>query len=781
MFSRRFLFYFIFLIAGTGDLYAGDEIPQKPPYATIDEEQFSHWLEVKKEKQATLDELIAAAGGDQSSYLNSLVLENSPYLLRHASNPINWQPWNTSVLNSAKEKGKLVFLSIGYSTCHWCHVMEKQSFVNEEVATLLNQHYVSVKVDREQLPDIDAYYSNALEAVVGSSGWPVSVVLDPQGNILFIHSYLDQPKLLKLLARFASLWQKNPSALKSNAALIAQLINVKSSPEVQTEWNDALLHETEKTLLGLLDRQTGGFAGEHKFPAEASLFFMLNQIEKSATTDTPALSEAFQQQLKAMALGGLYDHIHGGFHRYSTDSQWQVPHYEKMLYNQAQLMIVYSRAYRLFGDPLYRFIVKDIADFLRNWMYEAGAGFYSAIDADYQGHEGLYYLWSQDELGRLLAPTNNALKTYSFEQADLLGVILGEPESEASLLVRNKLRQARVDNSRPHIDKKIITAWNAQMVWALAEAYTATGDEAYRQWAEENIELLWSNHFNSADGRLIRNRYLAEAAAQGRLDDYAYLATALVKVYDINSDKLWLERAEYLVKVAVDLFMDEDGGFYFSAKTDEAESHVVRVKTQRDGELLPAGAVLAEVLRELYKRTGDNQYRDLMKQAETFLKKRFIAAGIDNLYAGAVLSDNISGSTMPLQYFAKGKGRVSMSAKAGSCAAKNNIRLDIHLDTGWHVNSSQPLMAMLKPTKVDIEGTARLIKVAYPEGVKKTLGFQQQPLSLYEGDFSITLELLQNSPIDRAVAAVKLQACSDKVCLLPETVRISLPGLPSIC
>ena len=775
MFSRRFLFYFIFLITGTGHLYADDKLPQKPPYATIDEEKFAHWLEVKKEKQATLDELIAAAGGEHSPYLNSLVLENSPYLLRHASNPINWQPWNTSVLNSAKENGKLIFLSIGYSTCHWCHVMEKQSFVDEEVAALLNQHYVSIKVDREQLPDIDAYYSNALEAVVGSSGWPVSVVLDPQGNILFINSYLDQPKLLKLLARFASLWERKPSALKSNAALIAQLINVQSSPEVTTEWNDELLDEAEKTLLGLLDRQAGGFAGEQKFPAEASLFFMLNRIEKSSATDTPALSEAFQQQLKAMARGGLYDHVHGGFHRYSTDSQWQVPHYEKMLYNQAQLMIVYSRAYRLFGDPLYRFVVKDMADFLRNWMYEAGAGFYSAIDADYQGHEGLYYLWSQDELGRLLTPTNN-LKTYSFEQGDLLGVILGEPESEASLLARNKLLQARKTKSRPHIDKKIITAWNAQMVWAFAEAYTATGDEVYRQWAEGSIALLWENHFDSADGRLIRSRYMAEAAAQGRLDDYAYLAMALVKVYDINSDEQWLERAEYVGKAAVDLFMDEDGGFYLSAKTDEVESHVTRVKSQRDGELLPAGAVLADVLRKLYKRTGDNQYRDLMKRAETFLKKRFIAAGIDNLYAGSVLSDNISGSTMPLQYFAKGKGRVSMLAKAGSCAAKNNIRLDIHLDSGWHVNSSQPLMAMLKPTKVDIEGAARLIKTTYPEGLKKTLGFHQQALSLYEGDFSINLELLQGSPIDRAVAAVKLQACSDKVCLLPEIVRISLPS-----
>lgn len=772
------------MISASISLQAETTELKAPPFSNVTDQQFSHWLEVKKNKQNTLDELISSAGGEAhaSPYLNSLILENSPYLLRHASNPINWQPWQASVFTEAEAQGRLVFLSIGYSTCHWCHVMEKQSFINEDIADLLNRNYISVKVDREQLPDIDAYYSNALEAVVGSSGWPVTVILDTQGKILFINSYLEQPVLMKLLGRFASLWQKNPNALKNNASLIAQLIKSQSAPEVSGQWNDALLDETEKTLLGLLDKQFGGFSGVQKFPAENSLFFMLNRIEK-ASLNNQELKLALELQLKAMAKGGLYDHVHGGFHRYSTDSLWQVPHYEKMLYNQSQLMIIYSRAYRLFGDPFYHSAVQDIAVFLRSWMYEKDAGFYSAIDADYKGHEGLYYLWSEEELKKLFPKAKDSLKTYAFEQGDLLGVLLNAPELQATIKIRKKLRQARSNLPRPHIDKKIITAWNAQMVWALAEAYAATGDDSFKQWAQQSAELLWSKHFDKQSDRLIRSRYLTERADNGQLDDYAYFALAAIKIYDLTSDKLWLKRAEHLTKIAVDLFMDTDGGFYLSEKSaisDEAKPHHVKMKSQREGELVPAGAVLTGVLRDLHKRTGQRQYRVLMQQAELYLKNKFVSAGIDHLYAGAILSDSISGSVASLQYFANGKGRISMESYAASCGKKNNLRINIRLDSGWHVNSAQPLQAFLKPTRIDVEGSAELTAINYPEGKLETLGFQQQALSLYDGDFSIDLVVKQNASLEQSMLVAKLQACSESVCLLPETLRLSISPCRSI-
>ena len=746
-----------------------------PPHTEVNEQQFASWLKAREAKQTTLESLLSAAGseGSASPYLNRLILENSPYLLRHATNPVNWQPWEPSVFSTAQQEGKLVFLSIGYSTCHWCHVMEKESFVNEDVARLLNRSYLSVKVDREQLPDVDAYYSQALEAVAGSSGWPVTAILDGEGNILFISSYIAQQKLLLLLGRLSTLWQTKPAALKRNAATIAQLIASQAPPVVTAEWRDDLLDETEKTLLGLLDPQYGGFAGAQKFPAEASLLFMLQRLETLPTTDSnPALTESLKKQLTAMAQGGLYDHLYGGFHRYATDSHWQVPHYEKMLYNQAQLMIVYSRAYALFGDPLYRYVVEDIAAFLRSWMYQEGAGFYSAIDADYEGHEGHYYLWQPQQLERLLPESTAGVGHYDFEQGERVGLLFTQPQSEHTATIRNTLRKARAAMPRPHIDKKIITAWNALMVWALAEAAVATGDGALGEWALSSVEQLWSEHFDEASGQLLRSRYLGEGGGVGQLDDYAYLAMAYIKIYDLSGDAQWLRQAERLLQITVDRFMDEDGGFYLSAQgSSEKVSSQMRIKIQRDGELLPAGAVMVGVIEALHQRTGKRQYRLLLKQTEGYLKGRFVAAGIDNLYGGAVLTQRLLGSVATQQYFAAGKGRIAVSDNGEGCDETRRLNVNLHLEPGWHINSSQPLQDFLKPTKIDVEGGA-VASVNYPKGELQTLGFQQQALSLYYGDFTIEMQL--PSPQAPLIVA-QLQACNDEVCLLPETLRLRLP------
>ena len=488
--------------------------------------------------------------------------------------------------NRPQPENKLIFLSIGYSTCHWCHVMEEDSFVREDVADILNQHFISIKVDRETHPAVDELYTNALLQVTGSSGWPVTAVINSKGEPVFIQSFVPREKFKKLLTRLATMWQTQAQFLNQNAANVMKLVNEKGTM-TNADWNKAMLAETLDKTRASLDPDNGGYAGAPKFPSEGLL---LNLLDELTHRWDPKLAKQVETHLDAMAERGLWDAINGGFHRYATDAVWKVPHFEKMLYNQAQLLMVYQKAKTILGRPDYQRVIDHTLLFLDKWLFQPDQGYFSAIDAVYQTEDGKFYLWTDEQLAGIEEKVRQAagMRLWTFNMTGRKGVLLDKPESEAAGKVREHL--TGLQGERPHIDRKIITAWNALLLTALANID--------QQKALALGETLWQKHFDAKTGQLYRHTIEGKPEGQGTLADYAFLAQGLLALYDAVGDKKWLARAERLAKVANARFADGEGGFYFADNSQSAGMLQGIYKT-RDGELLPAGAVMVEVIDRL--------------------------------------------------------------------------------------------------------------------------------------------------------------------------------------
>lgn len=726
-------------------------------------------------------------------YVNELILERSPYLLRHATNPINWTTWSPDIFARAKAENKLIFLSIGYSSCHWCHVMEQDSFVKEDIANLLNQHFIAVKVDRELHPEVDALYTRALDLVTGSSGWPITALLDAKAAPVFIDAFLAHDSLVVLLTRLSELWQQQPSHLTQNAARVMALLAQQQAPEQGIKWQKNTLDITVLKLQQQLDPVNGGFSGAPKFPTEGMMLFLLDHLTRSNDQTT---ADLVKLQLDQMIAKGLLDSVNGGFHRYATDKSWLLPHFEKMLYNQGQLLLVYSRAYKIFGEARYLTVIKDTINFMRRWLYKSSRGYYSAIDAQHLGVGGQYYSWSAAQLQTIAPQQAKAagLTTFALHQGESLGVYFTKPASTAAIAIAASLRQFKKGQGRPFIDKKIITAWNALAVWGLTEAYQVSKAPEVKALALDIAQSLWSRHFVSQNNQLIRASYITpvggiedkQTGVSGTLDDYAYFAKAMLAVFDMSGDKRWLNRAKLLTKQALDQFLSGDQGFFFTGKSQRA-ALPLRLKQSQDGELLAAGPVMTQVLHDLGQRSGD---RDLIKQAKRsvdYLKTQFNQAPLAHLYAGLVINTLDNKSRDNLQYFAAGRGQVSLSRSSlnepgttnNACAAAS-WTLKISLQPGWHINSATPRQAYLRPTRVTFT-PEKAYRVNYPVGKLVTLGFQQAQLSVYEGEFELALFPIKkpshrpNQGADTGLS-IALQACSDNVCLMPQTLMFYLPN-----
>lgn len=753
-----------------------------PPKSAMTAQQLQQLSEVYQTKQAFFAERVTA-DKQKNVYLNALILENSPYLIRHATNPVNWRAWSVDAFALAKAQNKPIFLSIGYSTCHWCHVMEQDSFVKKDIGALINQHFIAIKVDRELQPAVDELYTDALRIATGSSGWPITAVLNDKGEPVFINSFLAHDKLIGLLKRLTDLWQTNQGNLNQNAASIMALIDKSQQNPTEVQWPANKLEQTANKLVQRLDPVYGGFAGVPKFPNEAMMLFLLDQFTRSGD---PKQGRLLQLQLDQMIAKGLYDPVNGGFHRYSTDRQWQLPHFEKMLYNQGQLLLVYSEAARIFGDQRYHRIIKGISDFLRQWLYQPTEGLYSAIDADYQGEDGKYYSWTAQELQPLSPEQKQAagLKTFALHQGQRKVVYFNHPNSPAAHAIRSQLSAFRATIKRPMIDQKILTSWNALAVWGLAEAYQVTGDEALKTLAFDVAQTLWSKHysesqrFTGSQRQLNRATLLGQVSGEpGALDDYAFFAKAMLELFDISQDTVWLLRAVKLAKVALIKFKAADQGFFMTDKGLKSALQV-NLKPAKDTELLAPAAVMVEVLQDLWRRTGEVEFKQQLKQSINYLKGRVQLAGLNHLTAAKVINQFDNKVNDDLQYFAGGRGRVTLNnhplhtACIGKETGAQNMTFDLHLQPGWHVNSATPLQNHLKATKVSFESPDTRYKVNYPEGKITTLGFQQQPLSVYDGQFSLSL-IQQNQSNNQNQGKrinLHLQACSDKLCLLPEVL-----------
>jgi uncharacterized protein len=550
---------------------------------------------------------------------NRLAHEISPYLLRHAENPVDWYPWGEEALERAMREDKPIFLSIGYAACHWCHVMERESFENEAVAALLNQSFVSIKVDREERPDLDDIYMAATVALSGGGGWPMSVFLAPDRRPFFAGTYFPptdrhgRPGFSTLLKRIAHLWRSQRDDLLAQAsALVAQ---VRAGYKIATAApvSSAMISAAVRALAASFDPEWGGFGSAPKFPPAASISLLLRYHAK--TEDAQALAMA-TTTLDGMKNGGIYDHLGGGFARYSTDRRWLVPHFEKMLYDNAALARVYLEAYQATHDLEYRRVARETLDYVVREMQDAKGGYYCATDADSEGEEGRFFVWTLDEIQALLDPVS--AKAFAlFYDVTVQGNWEGKnvlhqsravaqaatelgctPEALQSRLeaAREKLYHARLARVPPLLDDKVITAWNGLMIGAMAEGFRVLRDPRHLQSAERAARFVLSG-LRRPDGGIFRTARAGRAHLPGCLDDYAYLADGLITLFEAGGSAEFLAEAQRLVERGLRDFDDGHGAFFTTAR--DHETLFARPREGQDGALPSANAVFARALARL--------------------------------------------------------------------------------------------------------------------------------------------------------------------------------------
>ncbi|GEL76840.1 thioredoxin domain-containing protein [Tenuibacillus multivorans] len=565
---------------------------------------------------------------------NRLIAEKSPYLLQHAYNPVNWYPWSDEAFEKAKHENKPIFLSIGYSTCHWCHVMAHESFEDQEVSQLLNDRFISIKVDREERPDIDSIYMKVCQRMTGHGGWPLSIFMTPDQVPFYAGTYFPKeskygmPGIKDVIYHLSETFHNDPDQIDEVTQSVQDSLNrvifTKGQERVSKEATEQAFHELSQTF----DSEYGGFESAPKFPQPHHLMFLMHDYK--LTGETLAL-QMVEKTLDAMARGGLYDHIGFGFARYSTDEKWLVPHFEKMLYDQALLLMAYTEAYQLTGNSFYKQISEQIITFVsREMMSEEGA-FFSAIDADSEGKEGEYYVWGRrevyqvlgDELGDLYTKTYNITTEGNFHGKNIPSLIYTNLETLADEFklsqdalnskleeARQKLLEAREQRVYPHLDDKTLTSWNAMMIAALAKAGQAFQNKKYidmanraRQFVEEKLIV---------DDRVMARYRDGDVKYKGYLDDYAYLIWAFLELYDATFEQHHLKKAKNLANQMIDLFWDEEyGGFYFSGM--DSESLISRDKEIHDGAAPSGNSVATVVLSRLANLTGETELADCVE------------------------------------------------------------------------------------------------------------------------------------------------------------------------
>ena len=573
---------------------------------------------------------------------NRLIEQSSPYLLQHAYNPVDWYAWGEEAFEQARRQDKPIFLSIGYSTCHWCHVMAHESFENPEIAAYLNKHFISIKVDREERPDIDNVYMTATQLINGHGGWPMTVFLDNALRPFHAGTYYPPEDrdghtgLKTLLQRVVKLWKQDRQRVEQAAnSITLQIQAVADEAQTGEPLDDNIKAKALNEIVMRFDDEYGGFGAAPKFPRPGIFHFLLREAAQNKTA-----LDMMVTTLDAMMSGGVYDRIGGGFHRYSVDEQWRLPHFEKMLYTQALMVMAYNDLYRITKQKKYLQTVKQTLAFVEREMRDANGGFYSALDADSvspvtgKKTEGAYYLWSQDELKKLLDKNEWSVvrDVYRIEPAgnihhasaeelqglNILAVDEDAPDLNAKQQqwlqsARQKLFKARQKRPRPHLDDKIIAAWNGMMISALVDTASITGDARYTRLAQQAANLLVHKCVDSKKQRLYRRMREGRAGVNAGLDDYAWTVNALLALHQHDHQQRWLDMAKQLMQWQQQQFYDEHHGGYFEAAADR--NLLFRSRSIYDGALPAANAVVIDNLQQLADITGEKKWRQFAQQA----------------------------------------------------------------------------------------------------------------------------------------------------------------------
>jgi uncharacterized protein len=565
----------------------------------------------------------------EHKHTNRLIHETSPYLLQHAHNPVDWHAWDDEALAKARQENKPILLSIGYSACHWCHVMEHESFENEEIASLMNENFINIKVDREERPDLDQIYMNAVQMMTGHGGWPMTVFLTPEGVPFYGGTYYppvdryNMPGFPRVLRGVAEAYRSQPEEITQSAvSMLGELQRMGQMNESGESLSVDLLEAAYRRISGNYDAKYGGFGGAPKFPAAMNMEFLLRIHHR--TGDGEAL-KMVEHTCRMMAEGGMYDQLGGGFHRYSTDARWLVPHFEKMLYDNALLSRLYLHVYQVTNNNFYRRIAEETLDYVKREMTDDSGGFYSTQDADSEGHEGKFFVWTIAEIeeilgaedGALFAAYYNATAGGNFEGQNILNVTRSVQEvakaegvaverlNEALERGRRELFAVRERRIKPHRDEKVLTAWNGLMLASFAEAAAILERDDYLDTARKNAEFLLDNL--RRDRLLLRTYKDGQAKLNAYLEDYAFLIDGLLALYETTGELRWLQEAAALVDVINEEFWDtNEGGYFYTGRSHE--ELIVRSKDFLDNATPSGNSVAAEVLLRLAILTSNEEY-----------------------------------------------------------------------------------------------------------------------------------------------------------------------------
>jgi hypothetical protein len=574
---------------------------------------------------------------NNESKSNDLINETSPYLLQHAYNPVDWKAWNTETLELAKEQNKLIIISVGYSACHWCHVMEEESFENDSVAKLMNDNFINIKVDREERPDVDQIYMNTVQLMTGSGGWPLNCITLPDGRPVFGGTYFTKTQWTKILKDMSGLYKENPEKVIAYAEKLTE--GVKNSDLIKVNTKEVIFEKQQlksitNKIKNSLDFKTGGQKNAPKFPMPSNLNFLLRY---SFQNNDKELQQYVLTSLTKMANGGIYDQIGGGFSRYSVDERWHVPHFEKMLYDNAQLVSLYSKAFKLTKNESFKTVVIETLDFIEKELTQKEGAFYSSIDADSNTddgvlEEGVYYTWTKEELKNELGVDFDLFKAYyninatgkwEKDQYILYKSISDEEFSESNNITlvdlqakisswKTVLSEVRNKRERPRTDDKVLTSWNALMLKAYVDAYRVLGQKSYLDKAIQNAVFIKENQI-SGNGSMFHNYKNGKSTIEGFSEDYAHTINAFIELYQAAFDEQWLNSAKELMDYSITHFLNKETSmFYF---TSDNETNLITRKTEVIDNVIPASnSVLAESLFKLGHYYSNKTYTNLAIQ-----------------------------------------------------------------------------------------------------------------------------------------------------------------------
>ena len=701
----------------------------------------------------------------RAQFVNRLILSDSPYLLQHAHNPVDWFPWADEAFALAQKLNKPIFISIGYATCHWCHVMEEESFEDIALAAFLNQHFVAIKLDREVSPDIDASFMRVSMLLNGSGGWPLNLFLLPNGQAFYAFTYLPRDELFRLLVSIQQAWQQSPLMLINQAKAIKEAIEKSQIIQKGIVLPDDWLEQTTDLLFMSIDEFEGGFSQAPKFPNEPRLSLLLDYLKRNPNQEN---LERLHTSLTYMASGGLHDVVGGGFHRYSTDNSWLVPHFEKMLYNQAQMASIYAKAYEMTENPLYERVATRTLDYVLRELGNPSGGFISATDADSEGEEGVFFVWDKGEIEKLIGAKNfqKLAQTFDFSDNSLfehkhiirykdIASLADQEFQEIDELLR-VLYQHRLKRPAPLRDYKVLLSWNALLAKSFMQAGLSLKQDKYLQQGLRLVQFLFTQFDQNKP--LLRLLVKDQVSTPALFEDYVYLIDAYLLAYDVSGFKKWLNYAEALA-LQMNSFWDEEHGGYFA--NVQQEHLKTRLKIIHDGALPAANGVAYQVLHKLYARTGKESYYD---QAENLLSS-FAEKMAQNGYPFSSFAQGLlnkqDGESETIIYAYGGKVKIHKETNQH----QNAIR--ITLQNGWHINSHKPRHKDLVATKLSSANDG-IHNIEYPQAKLKDLAFTTGKLAIYEKTVEIGYEQNTSQPhLD-----LQIQACSTKVCLPPTKVKI---------